>query len=475
MDRRNRRNPGEIKTKISKLVDNALREMQYGQGNVAEVAPQTFKTEVPARSQTTGNFKKEKVALASEPRKKRWRRMRSWRPMSSFPNREEREVLNKNINTMTDWEFQRALAEYERNEVKLEEITEDLQEILLTAERRANRVECILRMQLKLQKKLHTAETKRLPSHYHDAAAKVYTNHAARDYLGHEILKRGNRNVTRFAELVERLKQQNRAFINEKKAYLSSAKDYIAWWKKSLKPKAKPASKPRPPVPYQTYEAEEAKERHKSKFAGQRRVSCETPRFSLRNAKLKRLDALCEDEFNLNGHGQGVARATEPTTFGIRFRDLNLPHLARREESTKGASRKPKPFKSRNTTADPNYGWDEESWSTQYYLELEKLCAQEKFNAKMNAHYEELDKYEFQYDRIARANMVTKLTGKADEDQDKPDNTTPRTSSLLQQIASSIRSWLIPFLPSLSNYSKNWSRRQVRMKVSPVVSQHLNQ
>ncbi len=70
-DRRNRRNPIEVKTKISNLVDNALREMQYRQDDVAEVAPQTFYAEDPTRSQTTGNFNEVKFALESEPRKKR--------------------------------------------------------------------------------------------------------------------------------------------------------------------------------------------------------------------------------------------------------------------------------------------------------------------------------------------------------------------------------------------------------------------
>jgi len=107
-DRRNRRNPIEVKTKISTLVDNALREMQHGRDDVVEVAPQTLPAVVSNRSQTTRKFNEVKVALESEPRKKRWRRVRSWRSMSSFPNREERKLLNKNVNTMTDWDFQHA-------------------------------------------------------------------------------------------------------------------------------------------------------------------------------------------------------------------------------------------------------------------------------------------------------------------------------------------------------------------------------
>ena len=101
---------------------------------------------------------------------------------------------------MTDWDFHCAIVEYERNEVKLEEITDDLQNILLAAERKAERAECYLKMQLKLQKKLLTAETRRLPSHYHHAAAHVYTNHAVRARLVQENLKRGDDNVEKFAE-----------------------------------------------------------------------------------------------------------------------------------------------------------------------------------------------------------------------------------------------------------------------------------
>jgi hypothetical protein len=76
--------------------------------------------------------------------------------------------------------------------------------------------------------------------------------------------------------------------------------------------------------------------------------------------------------------------------------------MARRGNSTKGTSRKP--FKTRNPAADPNFGWDEESWSGQYYLELEKASEQEKFNAKINAHYDELDRGESQY--VERMNSL---------------------------------------------------------------------
>lgn len=142
---------------------------------------------------------------------------------------------------------------------------------------------------------------------------------------------------------------------------LSSAKEYVFKWKQYLNPTNKSANRQNSagnykPVPVPSHE----------KINGQR-FSRLQPRFPLREAKLKRLDAMCEDEFNSNGQGQGVARAAEPDTFGIRFRNVDLPPMARRGNSTKGTSRKP--FKTRNPAADPNYGWDEESWSEQYYLE----------------------------------------------------------------------------------------------------------
>ena len=91
-DRKNGRKPEEVKSKISKLVDNALREMHSGRNTVAEVASHGTVRGVSNRSQTTGNFKEDKPVQVKEPKKKRWRRMRSWRPITSFPNREEREL-----------------------------------------------------------------------------------------------------------------------------------------------------------------------------------------------------------------------------------------------------------------------------------------------------------------------------------------------------------------------------------------------
>jgi len=254
--RKNRRNQVDIERKILNLVEQAFREANCARNRVLEVAPLDQVHEVTNRSQTTGNFNQEKLVSENEPRKKRWRRMRSsWRPLSSFPNREERKLLNKNINTMSKWDFECALAEFKRNEQKLEDITGQLE---------------------------HT-----LASHYHSAAACVYTNHATR----YKLL---------------------------------STREYYRWWKGYLT---------KTPMEAETH----ANAAH-----------------SLRKAKLTRMDKMCDDEFNFNGDGYGVARATEPDTFGIRFKQCNLPRRAKRG-------------KCRNPSHNPDFGWKDEEWSREYY------------------------------------------------------------------------------------------------------------
>jgi hypothetical protein len=117
-NRRNQANSESVKVKISKLVENALREMHGKRNNVAEVAPPTLTEEVSTRSQTTGNLEEKKTGL--EPKPKRWRRLRtSWRPINSFPTAEERKLMNKNVETMSKWDFEHALKEYERQTQKL--------------------------------------------------------------------------------------------------------------------------------------------------------------------------------------------------------------------------------------------------------------------------------------------------------------------------------------------------------------------
>jgi len=180
------------------------------------------------------------------------------------------------------------------------------------------------------------------------------------------------------------------------------------------------------PVPVQSHE----------KINGQR-FSRLKPRYPLREAKLKRLDAMCSDEFDSNGLGLGAARAAEPDTFGIRFRNIHLPTMARRGNSAKSAKRdNRKPPGKPASTAQPDFGWDDGSWSHQYYLELEKAHEQEQFGTRLNAHYEELDNCEFQYDRIARAHMATTLTDNSDDDT-AGTTPVPRTSGFMDLFASS--------------------------------------
>ena len=106
------------------------------------------------------------------------------------------------------------------------------------------------------------------------------------------------------------------------------------------------------------------------------------------------MDKMCDEEFNFNGDGYGVARAREPDTFGIRFKQCNLPRRAKRG-------------KCRNPSHNPDFGWKDEEWSREYYDALEDLHNKER----LDMHYEEFDNCEFQYDRIATARMATSLTG----------------------------------------------------------------
>jgi len=314
--RKNRRNQVDIERKILNLVEQAFREANCARNRVLEVAPLDQVHEVTNRSQTTGNFNQEKLVSENEPRKKRWRRMRSsWRPLSSFPNREERKLLNKNINTMSKWDFECALAEFKRNEQKLEDITGQLEHTLAAVEEQATQAECYLKMQGKLQKILFKEEVKRLPSHYHSAAACVYTNHATR----YKLL---------------------------------STREYYRWWKGYLT---------KTPMEAETHaNAKEQKrfkpnlKNHEAKKVNKQRFSRDSPAHSLRKTKLTRMDKMCDDEFNFNGDGYGVARATEPDTFGIRFKQCNLPRRAKRG-------------KCRNPSHNPDFGWKDEEWSREYY------------------------------------------------------------------------------------------------------------
>jgi len=354
--RKNRRNQVDIERKILNLVEQAFREANCARNRVLEVAPLDQVHEVTNRSQTTGNFNQEKLVSENEPRKKRWRRMRSsWRPLSSFPNREERKLLNKNINTMSKWDFECALAEFKRNEQKLEDITGQLEHTLAAVEEQATQAECYLKMQGKLQKILFKEEVKRLPSHYHSAAACVYTNHATRYKLSedqHNRRPENRRNVDEFLAQIQDLKARNKSFISKSKTYLLSTREYYRWWKGYLT---------KTPMEAETHaNAKEQKrfkpnlKNHEAKKVNKQRFSRDSPAHSLRKTKLTRMDKMCDDEFNFNGDGYGVARATEPDTFGIRFKQCNLPRRAKRG-------------KCRNPSHNPDFGWKDEEWSREYY------------------------------------------------------------------------------------------------------------
>jgi len=323
--RKNRRNQVDIERKILNLVEQAFREANCARNRVLEVAPLDQVHEVTNRSQTTGNFNQEKLVSENEPRKKRWRRMRSsWRPLSSFPNREERKLLNKNINTMSKWDFECALAEFKRNEQKLEDITGQLEHTLAA-------------------------------SHYHSAAACVYTNHATRYKLSedqHNRRPENRRNVDEFLAQIQDLKARNKSFISKSKTYLLSTREYYRWWKGYLT---------KTPMEAETHaNAKEQKrfkpnlKNHEAKKVNKQRFSRDSPAHSLRKTKLTRMDKMCDDEFNFNGDGYGVARATEPDTFGIRFKQCNLPRRAKRG-------------KCRNPSHNPDFGWKDEEWSREYY------------------------------------------------------------------------------------------------------------
>ena len=323
---------------------------------------------------------------------------------------------------MSNWDFNRALAEYKHNEQKLTEITESLQDTAASLKRQGDRAECYLRMQDKIQKKLFKEEIKRLPSHFHSAAACVYTNHSTRDKLVMDF-KRRRRGLREFQAQLQDLKTRNEHFISQSKTYLASAKDYVTWWKESLDPIKKKVPKPdtpNEPIPYHgppyVHRSTKERERHRKTLAphrgvkvNQMRISRETPTLPLRQLKLKRLDRMLSKEFNsagpnthcydCNGNGQGRARAAEPDTFGIRFKHFNVPPKAKKGNCAKD-NRKPshnprcnsvprpaapqyyeRPGDRNHFQAENDFGWKDEAWSREYYEELEKLKETERLDA----------------------------------------------------------------------------------------------
>ena len=432
-DRRNKRN-SVIQSKISKLVDQALREANFKENKANEVATPALFEEVPTRSQTTGNLKENEFVSETEPKKKRWRRLRtSWVPLSRLPSQEERALLDKDINTMSNWDFHRALAEFERNDQKLQEITNSMQDTVTSLKRQGDRAECYLRMQEKIQKKLFKEEVKRLPAHFHSAAEYVCTNHFTRATLTEDFKRRGT-DIGKFQKRLRDLKIRNDKFISQSKTYLRSAKDYIDWWKISLTTK-----KPKPP-------RSEGSEPilHRGVKVQHRRISRETPKLSLRQLKLRKLDKYLSDEFDENecdNDGLGRAHAKEPDTYGVRFKPVNVPVP---KKARRGKVKIRDPFHHLKYEygvglgrPDDGLGWPDEAWSRAYYEELEKLQEVDQ----LDKYYEHLDQHEFQYDRIARALMAS-VVGEThpetpfDEDRPAEPDPTARKESLLSRAKS---------------------------------------
>jgi len=279
-DRKNRRKPEEVKSKISKLVENALREMHAGRNTVAEVAPHNTVKEVSNRSQTTGNFEENKFVLEKEPKKKRWRRMRSWRPITSFPSREERELLNKDVNTMSRWGFEQAISK-----------------------------------------------------HFHNAAATVYTNYSTREAL----FRVRNKDHFKLLEEVSELKRRNEHFIYHSNTYMASSKEYLKWWSTHFENEH--YDRPVPPVTtipnkrrhHGFQSLRPVKESHRCSKVQHQRVPVKE-RTPLRLSKLRRLDRLMKKEFYSDSncyevrdpdkaYGHGYTDAFNPNHdgFNIRF------------------------------------------------------------------------------------------------------------------------------------------------------------
>jgi hypothetical protein len=127
---------------------------------------------------------------------------------------------------MTGWDFQCALNEYKRNQEKLVEITEGLKDTFVSLKRQGDRAECYLKMQEKINKRLFKDELKRLPKHFHNAAATVYTNHSTREAL----FRVRNKDHYKLLEEVSELKRRNEHFIYHSNAYIASSEEYLQWW-----------------------------------------------------------------------------------------------------------------------------------------------------------------------------------------------------------------------------------------------------
>ena len=298
-NRRNQGNSESIKAKILKLVDNALREMHGERNNGAEIAPPTLAEEVSTRSQTTGNSKEKKPGL--EPKQKRWRRLRRWRPIKSFPTAEERKLMNKDVNTMSKWDFECSLRKvYERQNQKLQELHEAMENSVTNLKRQADRTVCYLQMQEKLKKQLFKEDLKRLPMHFHNAATVVYTNHENRENL----FRKRHHGMYELMQEIKELKRKNEFFIKHSKSYLESTKEYLTWWKthrdneEYIAPSPPPSHKERSKDNCGRLSPNSVHPRHKCvKVQNHRQTAHGDRTNTLRRSPLQKLDQHLDSEF----------------------------------------------------------------------------------------------------------------------------------------------------------------------------------
>ena len=400
-------------------------------------------------------------------KKKRWRRLRSsWHPISKLPTAEERKVSNKNVNTMPSWEFERALAEFDRQNKTLQSINETIENTVTTLERQVNRAECYLKMQEKMKKQLFTEELKRLPQIFHNAAAVVYSNHAERE----KLFRKQHEEIYELMTDIKELKLKNNSFIHKSKAYLESSKTYFKWWKRSSstsdvfdektkRPGEKNRTQDHPKEIISDSPLHPVDPKYKSFKVKNHRQGFNRDRVKpLRRQKLAHLDGYLQKEFYSDMHkcsnfhcydlGRGKVdlsiddcgvRFDVPTVnnrndFGIRFRRPSMAkrgNLHKKQSAVDAAD----PFfgisddEINRAAADPFFGMSDDEINTAFYTEMEQSA---KDGNQSEAFYEDMDKCEHLYDRIARARMAVVRT-----DNDNEATPFTRPSSFLERISTS--------------------------------------
>jgi hypothetical protein len=195
-DKRNDNERNNSEFGISNFADCYGRANNYETNRFAEVAPPAFVSEAPQRPQTARAFQEEinegNRAFQEEvnegnkdgtQKKKRWRRLRSWRSMRSFPSRAERERLNRNVNTMSDHAFKVALTGFKINVQKLEENGNKITESLKETEEFIAKSKQLVGIQRTLHQRIFNENMKRLPEVFRREAAAVYAKQLARNTM----------------------------------------------------------------------------------------------------------------------------------------------------------------------------------------------------------------------------------------------------------------------------------------------------